>query len=116
MPDTGPARYGTTGGRGMLRRSVALAFVLCLVGAACTTSDDSGEGNGGGGAASREPIIIGFPADLSTDWAYYDVPMDEGAQFAVDRINADGGLLGRPVELHTVDMRNDVAEAAKVTQ
>ena len=30
MPDT------VTGGWGMLRRSVALAFVLCLVGAACS--------------------------------------------------------------------------------
>ena len=31
--------------------------------------------------------MIGFPADLSTDWAYYDSPMEEGAQFAVDQIN-----------------------------
>ncbi len=60
--------------------------------------------------------MIGFPADLSTDWAYYDSPMEEGAQFAVDQINEEGGVLGRPLELQTVDMRNDVAEAAKVTQ
>ncbi len=52
----------------MLRRSVALAFVLCLVGAACSTSDDANE-DGGDGSASGEPIVIGFPADLSTDWA-----------------------------------------------
>ena len=99
----------------MLRRSVALAFVLCLVGAACSTSDDANE-DGGDGSASGEPIVIGFPADLSTDWAYYDSPMEEGAQFAVDQINEEGGVLGRPLELKTVDMRNDVAEAAKVTQ
>ena len=66
--------------------------------------------------ASGDPIVIGFPADLTTDWAYYDSPMQEGAQFAVDQINEDGGVLGRPLELQTVDMRNDVAEAAKVTQ
>ena len=75
-----------------------------------------GGGSGGGGSASGEPIVIGFPADLSTDWAYYDSPMQEGAQFAVDQINDAGGVLGRPLELKTVDMRNDVAEAAKVTQ
>ena len=68
------------------------------------------------GAASGDPIVIGFPADLTTDWAYYDSPMQEGAQFAVDQINENGGVLGRPLELQTVDMRNDVAEAAKVTQ
>ena len=99
----------------MLRRSVALAFVLCLVGAACSTSDDANE-DGGDGSASGEPIVIGFPADLSTDWAAFDSPMEEGAQFAVDQINEEGGVLGRPLELKTVDMRNDVAEAAKVTQ
>ena len=109
MPDT------VTGGWGMLRRSVALAFVLCLVGAACSTSDDANE-DGGDGSASGEPIVIGFPADLSTDWATFDSPMEEGAQFAVDQINEEGGVLGRPLELKTVDMRNDVAEAAKVTQ
>ena len=97
----------------MLRRSVGLAFVLVLL-VACT-SEDTG-GNGGDGGASGEPIIIGFPADLSTDWAYYDAPMEEGAQFAVDQINQDGGVLGRPLELRTVDMRNDVARGAQVTQ
>jgi branched-chain amino acid transport system substrate-binding protein len=102
----------------MVRRSVALVFVLCLVGAACSTADNNAEGGGsdGGGSVSGEAIVIGFPADLTTDWAYYDSPMQEGAQFAVDQINDDGGVLGRPLELKTVDMRNDVAEAAKVTQ
>ncbi len=102
----------------MARRSLALVFLLCLIGAACSTSNDSNDNGGasGSGSASGEPIIIGFPADLTTDWAYYDSPMQEGAQFAVDQINASGGVLGRPLELKTVDMRNDVAEGAKVTQ
>jgi branched-chain amino acid transport system substrate-binding protein len=101
----------------MLRRSIALLFVLCLVGAACSTDGDGDSGEPtDGGSASGEPIVIGFPADLTTDWAYYDSPMQEGAQFAVDEINDAGGVLGRPLELKTVDMRNDVAEATKVTQ
>ena len=102
----------------MLRRSVALAFVACLLGAACSTTDSGGNGDGesSSGDATGDPIVLGFPADLTTDWAYYDSPMDEGAQFAVDQINEAGGVLGRPLELRTVDMRTDVAEAAKVTQ
>ena len=104
----------------MVRRTVVLAFVLCLIGAACSTEDSTpetgGSGGSGSGSASGEPIVFGFPADLSTDWAYYDSPMQEGAQFAVDQINDAGGVLGRPLELKTVDMRNDVAEAVKVTQ
>ena len=56
----------------MLRRLAALAFALSLLGAACS-SDDGGGGatgdDGGDGAAtgSGETILIGFPADLSTD-------------------------------------------------
>jgi branched-chain amino acid transport system substrate-binding protein len=103
----------------MFRRSFATVLALVLLGAACSTSDSSSDtsgASGSSGAASGEPIVIGFPADLTTDWAYYDSPMEEGAQFAVDQINASGGVLGRPLELKTVDMRNDVAEAAKVTQ
>ncbi|HET9312311.1 MAG TPA: ABC transporter substrate-binding protein [Actinomycetota bacterium] len=101
----------------MLRRSVVMVFVVCLAAAACSTADEPEEGGGGAsGPASGEPIVIGFPADLTTDWAYYDAPMQEGAQFAVDQINEEGGVLGRPLELQTVDMRNDLAEATKVTQ
>ena len=52
----------------------------CLLGAACSTPErNSANGGGSGsGSASGEPIIIGFPADLTTDWAYYDSPMQEG--------------------------------------
>ena len=100
----------------MLRRSIGLAFVLVLLAACSSEGGGDNGGDGGDGGASGEPIIIGFPADLSTDWAYYDAPMEEGAQFAVDQINEGGGVLGRPLELRTVDMRNDVARAAQVTQ
>ncbi len=101
----------------MLRRFAALGFVLSLVGVACTSNSSSSSGDGSVGASgSNNPIIVGFPADLSTDWSYYDSPMQEGAQFAVDQINASGGVLGRQLELKTIDMRNDVAQGAKVTQ
>ncbi|HEY7761666.1 MAG TPA: ABC transporter substrate-binding protein [Actinomycetota bacterium] len=101
----------------MHRRAVVMMVAVCLAAAACSTADEpEGDGGGASGSASGEPIVIGFPADLTTDWSYYDAPMQEGAQFAVDQINDEGGVLGRPLELQTVDMRNDLAEATKVTQ
>jgi branched-chain amino acid transport system substrate-binding protein len=101
----------------MFRRSAVVALIASLFAAACSASSSSSSGSGGAsGSASGEPITIGFPADLTTDWAYYDKPMQQGAQFAVDQINEAGGVLGRPLELKTVDMRDDVAEGAKVTQ
>jgi branched-chain amino acid transport system substrate-binding protein len=94
-----------------------MMVAVCLAAAACSTADEpEGDGGGASGSASGEPIVIGFPADLTTNWSYYDAPMQEGAQFAVDQINDEGGVLGRPLELRTVDMRNDLAEATKVTQ
>jgi len=59
---------------------------------------------------------VGFPADLSSTYAYYDVPMKEGAQMAVDEINEAGGVLGSQLKLDVVDQRNDPAESSKVTQ
>jgi len=101
----------------MIRRTFALVVVAALMGVACSTSNTGSQGGGSAsGSASGTPIVIGFPADLTTDWAYYDKPMEQGAQFAVDQINDAGGILGRPLELKTVDMRDDVAEGAKVTQ
>lgn len=84
------------------------ALVGVLVVGACSAP--------GGGPASGDPILIGFPADLSNTYAYYDQPMLEGAQFAVDEINAAGGVLGRPLKLESVDIRNDPAETSKATQ
>lgn len=100
----------------MLRKFAALVFALGLLGAACSSNNGTGSSGSPGASGSAEPILIGFPADLSTDWSYYDSPMEEGAQFAIDQINASGGLLGRQLQLKTIDMRNDVAQGAKVTQ
>jgi branched-chain amino acid transport system substrate-binding protein len=89
-------------------RLITAALVGVFAFGACSPSTS--------GPSTDDPILIGFPADLSDVYAYYDQPMLEGAQFAVDEINAADGLLGRKVELRAVDIRNDPAEASKVTQ
>lgn len=108
---------------GKTKMALALACALPLMLTACGGSSDgaapasdSTVTSSGGETASGDPIIIGFPADLSTTYAYYDQPMLEGAQMAVDEINESGGVLGRPLELRAVDIRNDAAEATKQTQ
>jgi len=108
-----------------IRAAAAVAIVLPLVLSACGGSSESGGSASGGessasssdgGAPSGDPIIIGFPADLSSTYAYYDQPMLEGAQLAVDEVNEAGGVQGRPLELKAIDTRNDPAEATKQTQ
>ena len=109
---------------------VALAAPLALTLAACGSSGGSTASSSAASSASAsasasastsgtptgDPIKIGFPADLSSTYAYYDVPMKEGAQMAVDELNEAGGILGRPLALNVVDQRNDPAESSKVTQ
>ena len=64
-----------------------------LFAAACSTTSSTTPGSGGttSGSPTGTPIVIGFPVVSTTDWAYYDKPMEQGAQFAVDKMD-DAGL------------------------
>jgi branched-chain amino acid transport system substrate-binding protein len=65
-------------------------------------------------AASGEPIVLGA-AVHQTDWmAAYDLPPLEGARLAVEQINANGGVLGRPLELIDGDGKTDPATVGNV--
>lgn len=103
-------------------RLLTLLAVLSLVAAACggdssdttttaasettTTADDAGETTTTA-SATGDPIIIGAAVDLSQDMAPFNGPADLAAQIMVDRINAAGGVLGRPLELITQDSTVD---------
>lgn len=97
----------------LLRRGWALLFAVVLVGAACGGDDQEVTAEGG---AEGEPILIGYAADLSEVYSYYDIPVRDGAEFAVQEINAAGGVLGRPLEILVRDQKNDVALATRLTE
>jgi len=50
-------------------------------------------------AASDQPILFGLIAGTTGAYGATGVQTVQGAQVAVDKLNADGGLLGRPVKL-----------------
>ncbi|WP_346353900.1 ABC transporter substrate-binding protein [Azotosporobacter soli] len=52
-----------------------------------------------GGCLKKEPIRIGFVADLTGKQAELGVQERNGVQLAVDNLNASGGIAGRPIEL-----------------
>ncbi len=54
-------------------------------------------------AQSSEPVVIGCAAPLTGIVAADGIEFRNGAEMAVDEINALGGILGRPVELVSVD-------------
>jgi branched-chain amino acid transport system substrate-binding protein len=71
---------------------------------------------GGSATAAKptpSPVRIGAIYNLTGDQASLDAPSLDGARLAVDRINAQGGLMGRRVELLERDGQTDPAEVSR---
>ncbi len=51
------------------------------------------------GCLKKEPVRVGFVADLTGKQAELGVQTRNGVQLAVEKINATGGIAGKPVEL-----------------
>lgn len=81
---------------GPLRRLAWLALVLPLLLAGC----------------ERGPLVLGFMGDLTGRAADLGVGGRDAVSLAVEEVNAAGGLDGRPVQLLSVDNRQD-ADAAR---
>ncbi len=52
-----------------------------------------------GGCAGRQPIRVGFAGELTGKYSDMGVLGRNGTQLAVDTLNAQGGVAGRPLEL-----------------
>ncbi len=59
--------------------------------------------------SANTPIKLGSILDVSGIFDAYGRPMDMAMRLAVDEINADGGLLGREVQVVSYDTQSDIA-------
>ena len=57
-----------------------------------------------------EPIKIGSPIPVTVPYAGDGLTMDEGIRLAIEDINAQGGLLGRPLEMIVFDVEDMLPE------
>lgn len=86
-------------------RTFGLVVILALLAAACGNGDDGAtattidDGGTTGPPAEGDPIKLGMATSLSGAIALFGEANRDGAQLAVDELNAAGGVLGRPVEL-----------------
>ncbi len=103
----------------------ALLVVLALMAAmtGCSSSNTgttpppaSGGSSGPGGAKPAAPVKIGFVSSFSGTYAAIAEDQWRAVQLATEQINAQGGLLGRKIELVKRDDKLNPGEAAKVTQ
>lgn len=107
-------------GRSTFLKGAAVAGASLMAGgvlAACGASDsgggDSGGGSGGGGGNTSE-IVIGALYPLTGPNASDGEQMNNGAQLAVDEINAAGGVGGRKLKLVALD--TDLVSPEKIQQ
>ncbi len=77
---------------------------------AATACGGVGAEDGGGDG----PIAIGVLSDLSGPPAAVGTPYSEGLRGYVDKLNADGGIEGRKIELKLNDYAYDVAKAEQL--
>jgi branched-chain amino acid transport system substrate-binding protein len=67
-------------------------------------------------AFAADNIRVGFPMPLSGPASVYSQPVLQGAQMAIDEINAKGGVLGRKLELLPRDTKASPDEAVRVAR
>ena len=66
--------------------------------------------------ATGEPLVFGLVGPMTGDAGDYGQMQKRGATFAVEEINAAGGINGRPVELEVCDDKCDPTEGAMCAQ
>lgn len=97
-----------------LRSSTVLACVgvtASLALAACGSSGASTAGGGDGGGGGGGDITLGMVAPLSGSSAAFGPYMKNGAQMAIDEINAKGGVNGQKLKLDVQDGACDAKTA-----
>lgn len=101
--------FNTSPSSRMLRRTMALigaVATLSLAGCSLPTGDADTSGDG-----DSDVITIGLLAPLTGASASDGQLMENGAQLAIDQINAQGGVAGREVVLKTADVKGQSADA-----
>lgn len=107
------------GGRSV--RLIAIAVVATAAAAglvACSGgSSPSGSGSGSGSSSNKDPYVIGFTSDFSSNFGYLGLGLKAGLNAYWDAINKQGGINGHPVKMIALDDDSQVNRGvANVTQ
>jgi branched-chain amino acid transport system substrate-binding protein len=94
-----PGNLARRGWSGTTFRAVAASAAVLLAVAACGDKPSDAAGSGD----SDEPIVVGISLPLTGDFSQPGGEARKGYEIWRDQVNADGGLLGRQVELKITD-------------
>lgn len=111
MQRTKSDRSGSTRRRRAAAGAVGLLAVLgaVLVLSAC----GGGSSGGGGGGSSSGDIVVGELAGSSGAYAVVGEEVFGGSEMAVEKINEEGGVMGRKIDLNTY---NDAGSATQANE
>ncbi len=91
-----------------VRKSGALGVLLALVAIIAATVAGVAPA-----AAAGKPIVIGWADDSSGNMTPFDQPALAAAKVEVAKINAKGGVTGRPLQIVTCDTQGNKPDVAK---
>ena len=92
-------------------RSIVLALgaaCVAALAAGCGGGDSGASGSSSTGGPAGEPIVIGTANSLTGQLAPFETAINTGMEIAADRINAAGGVRGRPIRFVHVDAKSDL--------
>lgn len=84
--------------------------------AAANTAEPAGDSSSDAAAPSGDPIVIGGSLGLTGMYSGPSAGYKVAYEYAVDEMNKNGGLLGRPVELKLYDDESNATTAQQLYQ
>ena len=108
-----------------MKKSIGLLLALTLIlalfagcggGASPSGTSSSPTASASGTDAAVKPVKIAIAAPMTGDNAEYGKSFLAAAEVMVEKWNAEGGVLGRPIELVAYDDKNSGEEAASIAQ
>ena len=67
-------------------------------------------------SSGTEPLKIGVAAPITGNYAEYGLGFQVATAMAAEKINAEGGINGRPIELVVMDSKGDAKEATAIAR
>lgn len=97
-----------------------LVAVPMLFAAACGSSDSKDNASpipsSGGSVPQGEPIIIGIDEDSTTAGAAYSVTTSKAVRDTIDKVNSEGGILGRPLKVVMGNSESDPTKGSAIAR
>ena len=95
--------------------SLALVTALAVIVAGCNKSSEPA-GGGGAAPATADVIKVGEFASLTGKEASFGQMSHHGTELAIEQLNAQGGVLGRKLELLTEDDQSKPGESKTIAR